>query len=60
MKKFGGTVKIKSITKSWRTRHSSQSKEPSLQFFSEQGPTNVLPKLQALLLNSYRLSAQTG
>ena len=57
MKKFGGTVKIKSITKSWRTKHLSQNKDPSLQFFSEQQPTNVLAQ-QVLLLNSYRPTAQ--
>jgi len=33
MKKFGGTVKIKSITKSWRTRHLSQSEGPACEFF---------------------------
>ena len=31
MKKFGDTVNIKPITKSWLTIHSSQSKGPSLQ-----------------------------
>jgi len=45
MKKFGGTMKIKFMIKSWRTRHLSQSEKPSLQFFSEQRPTNILAQL---------------